>query len=121
MPVMVHREERLLGVLGAMGGPVQAQIHVQVLLRLLSGASPQEAADEPRWVVGAVEPGDTDGTVRIEQGIGEAARRALSGPGLTPRPIEYASDDVGHVQAIWTEPRLDAGSDVRADGQAISG
>jgi gamma-glutamyltranspeptidase/glutathione hydrolase len=121
MPVMVRREERLLGVLGAMGGPVQAQIHVQVLLRLLSGAAPQEAVDEPRWVVGAVEPGDADGTVRIEPGVGEPARRALGGPGFTPRAIERGSDDVGHVQAIWTEPRVSAGSDVRADGEAISG
>jgi gamma-glutamyltranspeptidase/glutathione hydrolase len=121
MPVMVRREERLLGVLGAMGGPVQAQIHVQVLLRLLSGATPQEAVDEPRWVVGAREPGDADGTVRIEQGVGERARRALGGPGLAPREIERGSDDVGHVQAIWTEPGLGAGSDMRADGAAISG
>jgi gamma-glutamyltranspeptidase/glutathione hydrolase len=104
-----------------MGGPVQAQIHVQVLLRLLSGVAPQQAVDEPRWVVSAVEPGDADGTVRIEQGVGEAARRALGRPGLTPREIERGSDDVGHVQAIWTEPRLGAGSDVRADGEAISG
>jgi gamma-glutamyltranspeptidase len=121
MPVMVRREERLLGVLGAMGGPVQAQIHVQVLLRLLNGITPQEAVDEPRWVVGATEPGDADGTVRIEQGVDERAQHALGGPGLVSCSIERGSDDVGHVQAIWTEPELDAGSDMRADGTAISG
>jgi gamma-glutamyltranspeptidase len=121
MPVMVRREGRLLGVLGTMGGRVQAQIHAQVLLRLLDGATPQEAVDEPRWVVGAIGAGDADGTVRIEQGVDEDAQRALGGPGLVPRRIHRGSHHVGHAQAIWTEPALGAGSDVRADGAAISG
>jgi gamma-glutamyltranspeptidase/glutathione hydrolase len=121
MPVMVQRDGRLLGVLGTMGGRVQAQIHVQVLLRLLDGATPQEAVDDPRWVVGALEPGEAGGTVRIEHGVDGRARRALGAPGLVPLPIGRGSEDVGHAQAIWTEPELRAGSDVRADGAAVSG
>jgi gamma-glutamyltranspeptidase/glutathione hydrolase len=121
MPVMVERGGRLLGVLGTMGGRVHAQIHVQLLLALLNGATPQKAVDDPRWVVGAIDAGDPDGAVRIEQGVDEHARRALDGPGLTPVTVHRGSDDVGHAQAIWTEPELGAGSDFRADGAAISG
>src|SRR3954451_10932151 len=43
MPVLVERDGDLLGVLGTMGGKVHAQIHVQVLLRLLSGLPAQAA------------------------------------------------------------------------------
>jgi gamma-glutamyltranspeptidase/glutathione hydrolase len=121
MPVMIERDGRLLGVLGTMGGRVQAQIHVQVLLRLLDGAAPQEAVDDPRWVVGALEAGEAEGTVRIEHGVQERARQALGAPGLVPVPLAGRSEDVGHAQAIWTEPAVRAGSDVRADGAAISG
>ncbi|MCW3047721.1 MAG: Gamma-glutamyltransferase [Solirubrobacterales bacterium] len=121
MPVMARREERLLGVLGTMGGRVQAQIHVQVLLRLLEGATPQDAVDAPRWVVGALEAGEQDGTVRIEEGVESDAQRALRVPGLTPLSVPRGSDDVGHAQAIWTEREPAAGSDARADGMAICG
>jgi gamma-glutamyltranspeptidase/glutathione hydrolase len=121
MPVMARRDERLLGVLGTMGGRVQAQIHVQVLLRLLDDATPQDAVDAPRWVVGALEAGEADGTVRIEQGVDAEAQRALRAPGLTVLSVARGSDDVGHAQAIWTEPEPAAGSDFRADGAAISG
>jgi gamma-glutamyltranspeptidase/glutathione hydrolase len=120
MPVMARRGERLLGVLGTMGGKVQAQIHVQVLLRLLGGATAQDAVDAPRWVVGALEAGEADGTVRVEQGVDPDARRALEVPGFTAVSLRRGSDDVGHAQAVWTEPELGAGSDVRADGVAIS-
>jgi gamma-glutamyltranspeptidase/glutathione hydrolase len=104
-----------------MGGKVQAQIHAQVLLRLLDGATAQDAVDEPRWVVGPLEAGAEDDVIRIEQGVDEHAERALGELGLATRSIPRGSDDVGHVQAIWTEPALSAGSDVRADGAAISG
>ena len=121
MALMAQRGGTLLGALATMGGRVHAQIHAQVLLRLLDGATPQEAVDDPRWVVGALEAGEADGTVRIEQGVEERARRALTGGAVAPLSVPRGSDDVGHAQAIWTEPVVRAGSDVRADGAAISG
>jgi gamma-glutamyltranspeptidase/glutathione hydrolase len=121
MPVIVEREGRLLGVLGTMGGRVQAQIHLQMVLHLLAGATPQEAVDAPRWIVGPVEAGDGDGTVRIEDGVDAVARAALGGLDLQPIDVHRGSDDLGHAQAIWTEPELHAGSDHRADGAAIAG
>jgi gamma-glutamyltranspeptidase len=116
MPVMVRAGGRLVGVLGTMGGRVHAQIHAQVLLRLLAGAAPQAAVDAPRWIVGGMELGEPDDTIRIEDGCGAAARDALARAGLRVVPVPRDSDWLGHAQAIWLEPELAAGSDRRADG-----
>jgi gamma-glutamyltranspeptidase/glutathione hydrolase len=116
MPLMIRRGGRLAGVLGTMGGLVHAQIHAQVLLRLLAGATPQEAVDAPRWIVGAMELGEPDDTIRIEDGCDAAARAALAGAGMRLVDVPRDSDWLGHAQAIWLEPRLAAGSDRRADG-----
>ncbi|HEU4976082.1 MAG TPA: gamma-glutamyltransferase, partial [Baekduia sp.] len=121
MPVMVERSGELRGVLGTMGGKVQPQIHTQVLHRLLEGATPQAAIDAPRWVVGALEAGEADGTVRVEDGVHRSARAALDGFGLHVVDVERGSEDLGHYQAIWRDGGLAAGSDFRADGAAITG
>jgi gamma-glutamyltranspeptidase/glutathione hydrolase len=116
MPLMVRRGGRLAGVLGTMGGRVHAQIHVQVLLRLLAGAAPQAAVDAPRWIVGGMELGEPDDTIRVEDGCDPAARGALAGAGLRLVDVPRDSDWLGHAQAIWLEPAMAAGSDRRADG-----
>ncbi|WCB92238.1 Glutathione hydrolase-like YwrD proenzyme [Baekduia alba] len=117
MPVMVRRDGRLAGVLGTMGGRAQAQIHVQVLLRLLAGATAAEAVAAPRFAVGAIEMGDTAATVRVEQDCDTAAIASLAAAGFAARVVERHSDDLGHAQAIWLDG---AGSDPRADGAARS-
>lgn len=121
MPVMVERDGGLLGVLGTMGGKVQAQIHAQVLLRLLGGLPPQAAVDAPRWVVGALEAGEVDGTVRVESDVAAAASASLRELGLDVLDVGVAHEDTGHCQAIWCDGALQAGSDGRADGAAILG
>jgi gamma-glutamyltranspeptidase len=112
MPVMVRRAGRLAGVLGTMGGRVHAQIHVQVLLRLLAGHTPQEAVDAPRFVVGAMQRGEPDDTIRVEADLAAAARAALG----HAREEPTGSDWMGHAQAIWLEDGIRAGTDRRADG-----
>jgi gamma-glutamyltranspeptidase/glutathione hydrolase len=107
MPIMVEQDGDLAGVLGTMGGKVHAQIHTQVLLRLLAGASPQEAVDAPRFIAGGMELGEPDGTLRIEAGCEAVLPGALEVP---------RGDEVfGHAQAIWLDPEPRAGSDFRAD------
>jgi len=119
MPVMLQRDGQLAGVLGAMGGKAHAQIHAQVLLRLLGGASAQEAVSAPRCVVGSLELGEPDDTVRLEGGIPAAARRSLEEAGMPTLDVPRHSEDLGHVQAIWPAGAgLAAGSDPRADGAA---
>lgn len=116
MPVLVERGGRLAGVLGTMGGKVHAQIHVQVLLRLLAGEHPQDAVDAPRWIVGGMEAGEPDDMVRIEEGCAADARTSLTADGLRIVDVARWSDWMGHAQVVWLDPAPRAGSDRRADG-----
>ena len=53
IPGMLLEGGSLLGPFGVMGGPMQPQGHMQVVLRLVDhGDDPQAALDAPRWRVG---------------------------------------------------------------------
>lgn len=113
IPGFVTKDGAPVMSFGVMGGPMQPQGHVQVLVRIADyGQNPQAACDGPRfrWVQGmqvSCEPGFPTST------LDELRRR---GHDL------LAVDDYnqfGSCQAIW---RLDGGyfavSDPRRDGQA---
>jgi gamma-glutamyltranspeptidase/glutathione hydrolase len=120
MPITVEENRRLAGVLGTMGGKVHAQIHVQVLLGLLEGRTPQQAVDAPRWIVGGMEIGERDDMIRIEEGCDASTRDALSRATLKALTVPRGSEWLGHAQAIWLNGAYDAGSDFRADGAAAA-
>jgi gamma-glutamyltranspeptidase/glutathione hydrolase len=102
---------------GVMGGPMQAQGHVQMTLRTqLWGQDVQMAVDAPRWRV-------TQGLgVALESAMPEATRRALADMG---HAISVETPDVafgfGGAQLIHRLPGggYAAGSDPRKDGQAV--
>ncbi len=95
IPAMLVERGALLGPFGVMGGAMQPQGHVQVVLHLVDeGDDPQAALDAPRWRVGpgrevALEPGLWDaeehltslghrvvrGTVQHGFGVGQAILR----------------------------------------------
>jgi len=106
------REEAYMSF-GLMGGGVQAQGHVQMLLNhFLFGMDMQAAIDAPRFR-------HYDGQrVALEAPIGDAARTALRSMGhelIDRPPIVF-----GGAQAILRLPRgYAAGSDPRKDGLAI--
>jgi gamma-glutamyltranspeptidase len=106
MPVMVERDGALAGVLGTMGGKVQPQIHTQVLLRLLAGATAQEAVDAPRFAVAGTVLG-------LEDGLDPAAEASLRATGATILAHSRYDEELGHAQAIWGAT---SGTDPRADG-----
>jgi gamma-glutamyltranspeptidase / glutathione hydrolase len=112
-----------VGPFGVMGGHMQAQGHVQVVLRAALGADPQQALDAPRWRV----EGDV---VHLEQGLAGAAE-GLAERGH--RVVLAPPDDggFGRGQAIWRDgpgstpagPATPAGtwvagSETRCDGFA---
>jgi gamma-glutamyltranspeptidase len=102
-----------------MGGKVQAQIHVQVLLQLLAGAGAQDAVGAPRFAVGPMEAGEPATTVRVEEDCGPAVPAALLAAGMRPVTVPRHSEWMGHAQVIWLGGAPAAGSDPRADGTAV--
>jgi gamma-glutamyltranspeptidase/glutathione hydrolase len=116
---------------GVMGGFMQPQGHVQVLLGQIVGKlNPQQALDAPRICVGAGFPEHgkpVDWTVNVEESmdpevieglrqlghkvvvVGGGPKRGLFGRGQI---IRYTLDPVDKTP-IWS-----AGSDMRADGAA---
>ncbi len=67
IPAMAAREGRPWLAFGVMGGDMQPQGHVQVLLNLLAGMNLQEAGDAPRFHHG----GSSEPTGRVMRGGGE--------------------------------------------------
>jgi len=135
IPALATRGDELFLCFGVMGGFMQPQGHVQVLLNILRGFTPQAALDAPRFCISASrlesesdEPeraGEIGSEVYLEEGIsidtvfalremGHDARvlrgfeRSMMGRGQI---IQRLVDDSGQV--VWA-----AGSDPRADGHA---
>ena len=102
---------------GVMGGPMQAQGHLQMVLRTqLWGQDPQMAVDAPRWRV-------TEGLgIACEDTMPSATLDALAGLG---HQISLEAPDnafgFGGAQLIHRLPGggYAAGSDPRKDGLAI--
>lgn len=101
--------------LGVMGGPMQPQGHVQVLVRIADyGQNPQAACDGPRfrWVQGM--------QVSCENGFPQSTFDELRQRGHDLATVDDYNQ-FGSCQAIW---RLDDGylaaSDPRRDGQAAA-
>lgn len=119
----------LHSVYGVMGGFMQPQGHVQVLLNMLVfGYDPQAALDAPRVCIGAGMPdaGDVmDRTVYLEEGISDEAVEQLKKLGHKVEVVKgYGRGLFGrgqiirkHVEdgiVVWS-----AGSDPRGDGAAM--
>jgi gamma-glutamyltranspeptidase/glutathione hydrolase len=125
IPGMMTRGGEALMSFGLMGGAMQPQGHVQVLVNMIDfGLNLQEAGDAARWQhEGSTEPTDgiTEGglgTVLVEAGIPQEVREALEARGHV---VEVRSGVFGGYQAIWRNPEtgvLTGASEMRTDGQA---
>jgi gamma-glutamyltranspeptidase / glutathione hydrolase len=120
IPAMVFKDGALLMSYGVMGGDVQAQGHVQVLVNLIDrGLNLQQAIDAPRvrYISGrGVMMEDALTEPVIGALIARGHERVLPGPGLTHRAL------MGGGQAIMIDPATGAllgGSDSRKDGMAL--
>ncbi|TFK36827.1 gamma-glutamyltranspeptidase [Crucibulum laeve] len=137
IPALATRGDELFLSYGVMGGYMQPQGHVQVLLNILRGFTAQAALDAPRFCISAGSPetqnnatgdaGDINSEVYFEEGIstdtvdklramGHDARfvtgfsRGMMGRGQVIQRIKDASG-----VTVWA-----AGSDPRADGHAAA-
>ncbi|KAI1499900.1 nucleophile aminohydrolase [Biscogniauxia marginata] len=121
----------LHSVFGVMGGFMQPQGHVQVLLGQVVGRlNPQQALDAPRVCIGAGMPEDDgrplDRTVYVEEGMPEGTVEGLRKLGHQVEVVRgLARAMFGRGQIIrWSVDPLEgtgvwsAGSDMRGDGAA---
>lgn len=128
IPALTTRDGELHASFGVMGGFMQPQGHLQVLVNLVDlDMSPQQALDMPRWqlacvshATGAEQPG---GQVLIEEGWSEATLAELARRGHRLKEIGGLERGIfGGGQVILRDPAsstLIAGSDSRKDGCAV--
>ncbi len=113
IPAMLFRDGRPVLTFGVMGGTMQPQGHVQVLLNMLEfGMNVQEAGEAPRFR-------HENNGLSLESEIGEAVRKSLAARG---HKLVEAADVFGGYQAVWIDWErgvLAGGSDPRKDGCAM--
>ena len=115
IPGFVTKDQRPVMSFGVMGGTMQAQGHVQVMVRIADHRqNPQAAVDAPRFrLYSGLE-------VNLEGQFGAATIADLSKRGHQVTALNDAYLDFGCAQLIW---KLDNGylaaSDSRRDGQAV--
>jgi len=121
IPAMATRDGELYAPFGVMGGFMQPQGHVQVIVNKVDyGMNPQEALDAPRFFI---VDGTSGGRVLLEEGITVETASQLAAMG---HEVERASGWrrvlFGKGQMIHRDPEtgvLTAGSDPRGDGCAV--
>lgn len=125
IPALVTRGGRAVFPFGVMGGDMQPQGHVQILLNLLvGGMDPQEAGDAPRVRHdGSSTPtGDVmrdGGVVHVEPALGGSVAAGLRKKG---HRVEVTAGGYGGYQGIWIDRDtgfLLGGSESRKDGKAL--
>lgn len=115
IPAFVTREGVPVMSFGVMGGDMQAQGHLQMLVRLADyRQNPQAAADAPRWKV------SKDGSLQVEQAMPVETVRGLEALGHRVVVMPCDSLDFGAAQLIHRLPGgYLAASEPRRDGQAV--
>lgn len=113
IPGFLTRDGEPVGPFGVMGGHMQPQGHLQLMVGTLDdGRDPQAALDAPRWFWPAGR------RVHAEPELGAAVLAGLRARG---HEVVEGEGFFGYGQAIWRLPGAGyvAGSEPRADGCAI--
>jgi gamma-glutamyltranspeptidase/glutathione hydrolase len=125
IPALVTKDGKPWFVFGVMGGDMQPQGQVQVLVNLIDfGMNVQEAGESPRLEhIGSATPtgragSPTGGRVRAERGIPDKIIEELMRRGHDVTPVKVNG---GGYQGILIDPKtnvLHGGSEARKDGCA---
>ncbi|MGN1399879.1 MAG: gamma-glutamyltransferase family protein [Bacillus sp. (in: firmicutes)] len=113
IPGFLTRANEAIGPFGVMGGYMQPQGHMQVIMNTIDfGLNPQAALDAPRWQWTEAKK------VQVESGFPKHIAQGLTRKG---HQIEVALDpgNFGRGQIIWRNPVtgvLSGGTESRTDG-----
>ncbi|MFA9559248.1 gamma-glutamyltransferase family protein [Evansella sp. AB-rgal1] len=113
IPGFLTKGNEAVGPFGVMGGFMQPQGHMQVVMNTIDfGLNPQAALDAPRW------QWMKDKHVMLEQAVPNHIAVALSGKGHNIQ-VTHQSGSFGRGQIIWRDPKtgvLAGGTESRTDG-----
>ena len=111
-------------VFGTAGADAQPQVHLQVITKLLHfGFNIQEAIEAPRWVHGAIFPGDSMAYLNMEGRFPIEVAATLESWGHNIRTIDDWAPEAGQAQGIVIMPETNVfagGADPRTDGYAAA-
>ncbi len=115
IPGFLTRDGAPVMAFGVMGGMMQPQGHLQMIVRLVDyHSNPQACTDAPRWIV------NPDYSISVEEGMSSGVKEELVKRGHRIVPSDVPMFGFGGAQLIH---RLDDGycgaSDHRKDGCAI--
>jgi gamma-glutamyltranspeptidase / glutathione hydrolase len=126
IPAMLMKDGKPVFTFGVMGGDMQPQGHVEVLVNLLDfGMDVQQAGEAPRLEhVGSATPtghkgAPNGGTIQAEIGFPEETAKVLIRRG---HQLEWVKRNGGGYQGIWIDPKtgvLHGGTEARKDGIAV--
>lgn len=126
IPAMLTKDGQPVFVFGVMGGDMQPQGHVEVLMNLLDfGMDVQQAGEAPRIEhVGSATPTGVaaephGGIVQAEVGLPEEVVKELVRRG---HRVEWVKRNGGGYQGIWIDWKsgvLHGGTEARKDGAAV--
>jgi gamma-glutamyltranspeptidase / glutathione hydrolase len=114
IPAFLTRDGDAVGPFGVMGGFMQTQGHLQMVVNTLDyGMNPQASIDAPRW------RWDEGRTVTLEPAVSDEIAEGLRARGHDIQR-EEPTGSFGRGQIIWRLPDGGylAGSESRADGLA---
>lgn len=115
IPAFLTRDEQAIGPFGVMGGHMQPQGHVQMIVNTLDyGLNPQASLDAPRWYW------EQGRSIEVEAGVAPEIVQGLRDRG---HDVSVAQErgTFGRGQIIWRLPNgaYVAGSEGRTDGYAV--
>jgi gamma-glutamyltranspeptidase / glutathione hydrolase len=113
IPGFLTKDNEAVGPFSIMGGFMQPQGHMQIIMNTIDfGLNPQAALDAPRW------QWMKDKLVTVEQTMPNHLIKELAARGHQIQ-VEYNSGAFGRGQIIWRNPQtgvLVGGTDSRTDG-----